>query len=858
MGLRIDRVAGPPIEDTRPFKNRPKNRSTSCDISKVVQQFITVLRSKPHSPHVQSKGCRELAMLVKIHGFAGVRVILEKEGVAVVVAALRSAIDKLQTIDGTHTWGRELSAEVCNASMMLLGKMAQQQQQIFVQEILRDTLDVIIEALNIHPDSVAVQSAGMYALLAFCLDYQSISQMTAAGVPQIARTVSNVVAFPARSAPHRWAGLLLAKIGEHEDESKFHPKTMQPAVVIRELPAAHMGAGFEPDASPRGIVVAMQQNPNLIKIQAHGCVALAALAKPISHDIDVANYRNAQRVAKAGGIQAVVSALKLHLCCNVQVEPPGCKEASELSQLLAAEACSAMATFAVQEDAYQTTIYELGGMNAAVEAITRYMHVKDVVLQGMRMLAQMARLNASHDSRHDSHLRQRQAAMDRAGVIELTIRTMKNFGSVSRVQEEGCLLLGSLIWRNSGLRTRVAQAGGMYVATAILGSSELQFEALKRGGRLVSRLIHKNAENTFAAFISGVPHALFKALDWTMECYKGMESYHKPIVRFQMYVIDALRDIILAGKTKTADDVVLAQENAGAVHLKRLQAEARRVLLAVLKHHTGQPRADVRFLYENCIETLEQLHSTAPTELSSLADEIKPVVTGVPFLQEYTKMCSHFQAGNCRYGTACRFAHDESQLQWAERSRNKEKFICWEMLNTGACEFGDECRYSHNMDAPRCKTICRYWLGNTCAHGAACNFVHGTPSPVQPCSYRRVDDGTINVDVEAVEKLIAKRVALMDDSCKSAESKLIVTELAAMGVTLDDVRLSWEMGAPYAFVFENWTCEECANLNYDFRIQCNRCTIPKPRFWQSAAAHDDDLDNNEGVYASTFETLDYS
>eukprot|EP01046_Picozoa_sp_COSAG06_P066764 COSAG06_NODE_16995_length_968_cov_0.949367_1_plen_46_part_10 len=46
MGLRIDRVAGPPIEDTRPFKNRPKNRSTSCDISKVVQQFITVLRSK--------------------------------------------------------------------------------------------------------------------------------------------------------------------------------------------------------------------------------------------------------------------------------------------------------------------------------------------------------------------------------------------------------------------------------------------------------------------------------------------------------------------------------------------------------------------------------------------------------------------------------------------------------------------------------------------------------------------------------------------------------------------------------------------------------------------------------------------
>jgi len=136
--------------------------------------------------------------------------------------------------------------------------------------------------------------------------------------------------------------------------------------------------------------------------------------------------------------------------------------------------------------------------------------------------------------------------------------------------------------------------------------------------------------------------------------------------------------------------------------------------------------------------------------------------------------------------------------------------------------------------------------------------VHGTPSPVQPCSYRRVDDGTINVDVEAVEKLIAKRVALMDDSCKSAESKLIVTELAAMGVTLDDVRLSWEMGAPYAFVFENWTCEECANLNYDFRIQCNRCTIPKPRFWQSAAVHDDDLDNNEGVYASTFETLDYS
>ena len=61
-------------------------------------------------------------------------------------------------------------------------------------------------------------------------------------------------------------------------------------------------------------------------------------------------------------------------------------------------------------------------------------------------------------------------------------------------------------------------------------------------------------------------------------------------------------------------------------------------------------------------------------------------------------LCWDFQNGHCRFGDACKFAHDR------QRREDKEKKPCWNFAR-GFCPFGDRCKYNHVLDRKLYLTI---------------------------------------------------------------------------------------------------------------------------------------------------------
>ena len=678
-------------------------------------------------------------------------------------------------------------------------------------------LAAITAAIDNHPDTVSVQSAGMYALWAFSWGQlpgsETIENLAAAGVIGRAQIAST---FPERSGPRRWSCLLLDKMAVCRT-GVFRPSG--PALVVREIAAACTATGFEADAPPRGIVVAMRQNRGNIQLLAHGCAALAELALPVRPtEAEVANYSRMQRVAKAGGIQAVVSALKNHLS-HLRVQPPGVgSDASvELSKSLVSEALSAMAAFLQHEEAHQITIVSLAGLEAAVEAIRVHANARIVTLKGLCMLA---RLSQSYMHSVPSHVTHRQMAVHNASGIDLAVRLMRTFDTDPEVVHESCKLLGDPIFRNHSLRTVSVEAGSIEVAVSILQSSTFarRPDSIEQACKLITRLIYKPVcpehrragnDNALACFLAGAPTGLIAALDTT----NG--------VRLQMFLINALRDILSAGVDHGKS-------------CRQFMKEGIRVLLAVMGQHACQ----VPFLRVNCVETLEVLLANEKAELAEVANAVKPLIRDDPFdnKKRYTKMCEFFLRGYCQNGNQCNFAHHESQLRWSEPKLTTK--LCHNMIQFGSCEYGDECRLSHDMNAasetPEALIICPHWLRDRCYHGPTCVHLHGASTePTEELYEREDNDGDVAVDIKAVQSMIAQRTAMTGlAGSYQGKTRVIIKfkELAAMGVILNDTKHTWSAGAPFVFEFAEWHCIDCGNMNnYYWRIECFRCRVTKPR-----------------------------
>lgn len=60
-------------------------------------------------------------------------------------------------------------------------------------------------------------------------------------------------------------------------------------------------------------------------------------------------------------------------------------------------------------------------------------------------------------------------------------------------------------------------------------------------------------------------------------------------------------------------------------------------------------------------------------------------------------VCYDFRdAGDCKFGDKCRFAHGEDDARPAtEAPARRAPGLCFNFRDTGNCEYGDECRFSH-------------------------------------------------------------------------------------------------------------------------------------------------------------------
>jgi len=92
-----------------------------------------------------------------------------------------------------------------------------------------------------------------------------------------------------------------------------------------------------------------------------------------------------------------------------------------------------------------------------------------------------------------------------------------------------------------------------------------------------------------------------------------------------------------------------------------------------------------------------------------------------------TRLCSFFEAGSCRAGPLCSYAHGEGDLRPSPDFERTS--VCPAMLRDGRCS-KPGCRYAHSSNDLRVnhgllKTkMCSFFLHGECVVGAACRFAH--------------------------------------------------------------------------------------------------------------------------------------
>jgi len=93
-----------------------------------------------------------------------------------------------------------------------------------------------------------------------------------------------------------------------------------------------------------------------------------------------------------------------------------------------------------------------------------------------------------------------------------------------------------------------------------------------------------------------------------------------------------------------------------------------------------------------------------------------------------TKLCDFHKEGRCKYGTACAFAHEESELRSMPDLRMTR--LC-RAFTQGNCN-DVNCKFAHGSDELRAtdlcyKTeLCTWFEKGNCMSGNQCRFAHGS------------------------------------------------------------------------------------------------------------------------------------
>lgn len=93
-----------------------------------------------------------------------------------------------------------------------------------------------------------------------------------------------------------------------------------------------------------------------------------------------------------------------------------------------------------------------------------------------------------------------------------------------------------------------------------------------------------------------------------------------------------------------------------------------------------------------------------------------------------TKMCLHFERGECSFGKECSFAHDKAELQDAPDLRKTRlcQAFAQGVCNDRNCSFAHDEAELRSTDLFFKKTLCMWNEKGKCRAGATCRFAHGS------------------------------------------------------------------------------------------------------------------------------------
>jgi len=122
----------------------------------------------------------------------------------------------------------------------------------------------------------------------------------------------------------------------------------------------------------------------------------------------------------------------------------------------------------------------------------------------------------------------------------------------------------------------------------------------------------------------------------------------------------------------------------------------------------------------------------------------QPEPTDATSFPEDDQTCRFFAAGNCRFGTTCRYSHNDSGAPMAPLHQGPpppSSSIACRFFAQGNCKFGSKCRFHHsqqamnrhqnrlNTPAPAPGSPCRYFSQGRCKYGQDCRFTHDLSKP---------------------------------------------------------------------------------------------------------------------------------
>ena len=80
-------------------------------------------------------------------------------------------------------------------------------------------------------------------------------------------------------------------------------------------------------------------------------------------------------------------------------------------------------------------------------------------------------------------------------------------------------------------------------------------------------------------------------------------------------------------------------------------------------------------------------------------------------------LCRHFEAGSCRHGAGCKFAHGADDLRGGKQAAAWQQQQQQQQQQEVGAVVGMKSGYKHDL--------CRYYERGFCYKGPSCNFAHG-------------------------------------------------------------------------------------------------------------------------------------